>query len=71
MPDSPPPKCENCKPGEATEERETAVADAGCQETYGFVVSCMEAHRGNVADCRAEWQAFRACHSSQKKSQAT
>lgn len=37
------------------------------QATYDIVAACMEAHRGNVADCRAEWKEFRSCHREHQK----
>lgn len=63
----PPPVCESCKAGEATVERETAVSKLGCQATYELVDGCMKRHRGNVSDCRGEWETFRACHEAQRK----
>lgn len=48
-------------------ERETAVSKLGCQATYQLVDGCMKRHRGNVSDCKGEWEAFRACHEAQKK----
>lgn len=65
MPESP-PVCLTCKPGQATAEREAALAEVGCQSLYESVDGCMKAHRGNVIDCRQEWDAFRACHEGQK-----
>lgn len=63
----PPPICPACKPGEPTDERDAAIAEIGCQHTYNAVDSCMKAYRGNVADCREQWDAFRACHEEQKR----
>lgn len=65
---SSPQVCLSCKPGEPSVKRETAIADLGCQQSYAAVDGCMKAHRGNVADCREEWDAFRACHEEDKRS---
>lgn len=62
-----PSTCKNCQAGKATAEREAAVSKLGCQATYELVDDCMKTHRGNVGDCREEWEAFRACHEAQKK----
>ncbi|CAM9147601.1 unnamed protein product [Ectocarpus sp. 13 AM-2016] len=70
MPDSAPPVCENCKPGKATDEREAAIEKMDCQAsaaTYDLVAACMEAHRGNVADCRTEWNDFTECHQESRR----
>ncbi|CAM9762125.1 unnamed protein product [Ascophyllum nodosum] len=70
MSDSSSPVCEDCKAGEATPEREAAVSNLGCHRTYELVDACMKMHRGNVADCRREWAAFRACHEARKSAKA-
>ncbi|CAM9612604.1 unnamed protein product [Hapterophycus canaliculatus] len=62
-----PPACENCKPGKATDEREAALDKLDCQATYDVVAACMEAHHGNITDCRNEWNEFGACHKEQQR----
>lgn len=66
---SSPPVCSTCKPGKASIEREAAITKINCDRLYDTVDGCMRAHRGNVADCREEWDAFRACHEGQKRLQ--
>jgi transcription initiation factor TFIID subunit TAF12 len=45
----------------------TAGPQGQCQHVYDLMDECMKAHRGNVADCVAEWKAFRDCHELSKK----
>ena len=40
----------------------TAGPQGLCQQVYDEMDRCMKAHRGNVADCVPEWNAFRDCH---------
>eukprot|EP00903_Cladosiphon_okamuranus_P013080 g12201.t1 len=67
MTGSSPPVCESCKPGDETDERKKALDQLNCQAIYDVVAACMEAHRGNVADCQAEWKDFRSCHREHQK----
>ncbi|CAM9913213.1 unnamed protein product [Discosporangium mesarthrocarpum] len=60
------PVCENCSPGDA-DKHPPAIKNTGCERAYELVDVCMKAHRGNVRDCKQEWEAFKACHKDQPR----
>eukprot|EP00636_Phaeomonas_parva_P010366 CAMPEP_0118886848 /NCGR_PEP_ID=MMETSP1163-20130328/24785_1 /TAXON_ID=124430 /ORGANISM="Phaeomonas parva, Strain CCMP2877" /LENGTH=69 /DNA_ID=CAMNT_0006825167 /DNA_START=245 /DNA_END=454 /DNA_ORIENTATION=+ len=62
--------CVECREAaEKTERGEHGDASGfvkGCASQYAEVERCMKAHNGNVADCNAEWTAFRRCFDSRR-----
>lgn len=56
----PNPICEKCKPVEI-ENKQDIAKEKGCEKLYEVVDQCMIKNNGNVASCRAEWDAFSKC----------
>ena len=57
------PYCEDC----VQDENLTAGPQGLCQQVYDEMNRCMKTHKGNVADCVPEWNAFRNCYQISKQ----
>jgi hypothetical protein len=55
--------CEKCEQDKVKSKAyEGGVNDgSGCDVQYSSVVACMKLNRGNISDCKAEWDDFSAC----------
>jgi hypothetical protein len=61
------PECVECKKQKESQKERQLPAGQPCEESYKLVVACMEKFKGNIADCRTEWDEFRKCKESLPK----
>ena len=63
----PPVVCLKCKP-DHPEKHDQISQESGCNTQYKQVELCMKIHKGNIGDCKVEWDAFRICFARVKSS---
>mmetsp|Transcript_26353 Transcript_26353/g.54003 ORF Transcript_26353/g.54003 Transcript_26353/m.54003 type:complete len:91 (-) Transcript_26353:471-743(-) len=61
--------CVDCDRKTQKELPDVSSSSAGmpCEDVYAAVAECTKEHAGQVAPCREQWDAFKACHENDGK----